>query len=101
MLRAASHHETKTCGGAHRRKHEPGRMRSFGGKSAGTGRRQMRTTIIKTAEPSAFVHLTAASGIGLSPFVLDPPAVLRATGHLRLVHSVSNDRSAAPQRRAS
>ena len=76
-------------------------MRSFGGKSAGTGRRQMRTTIIKTAEPSAFVHLTAASGIGVSPFVLDAPAIARATGHLRLVHSVSNDRSAEPQRRAS
>ena len=61
----------------------------------------MRTTVIRTAEPSAFVHLVAASGIGVSPFVLDAPAVARATGHLRLVHSVSNDRSAALQRRAS
>ena len=61
----------------------------------------MRTTVIRTAEPSAFVHLVAASGIGLSPFVLDAPAIVPASGHLRLVHSVSNDHTPAPQRRAS
>ena len=38
----------------------------------------MRTTIISTGEPERFAAVTAASGIGLSPFTLDAPYGRRA-----------------------
>lgn len=45
----------------------------------------MPATIIRTGEPSAFLPIVAASGIGLAPFVLDAPAPVRAAPFLRLV----------------
>jgi hypothetical protein len=40
----------------------------------------MRTTIIKTAQPVLFATMIAASGIALSPFVLEIPAMARGGG---------------------
>jgi hypothetical protein len=40
----------------------------------------MRTTIIKTAQPLVFAAIVAASGIALSPFVLEAPAMARGGG---------------------
>ena len=67
----------------------------------------MPATVIRTAEPSAFASVVAASGIGVSPFVLDAPAVLRSPPFLTLVsrERVVAQRSPLPQtpptRRAS
>jgi hypothetical protein len=61
----------------------------------------MRTTVISTAEPSAFVRMIAASGIGLSPFILDAAIAAQGPRHLRLVYSATNDSSEAARRRAS
>jgi hypothetical protein len=38
----------------------------------------VKTTIIRTSEPERFAAITAASGIGLSPFMLDAPYAKRA-----------------------
>jgi hypothetical protein len=38
----------------------------------------VKTTIISTSEPARFAAVTAASGIGLSPFMLDGPFAKRA-----------------------
>ena len=44
-------------------------------------------TIIRTSQPARFAAVTAASGIGLSPFRLDAPASIRAnTGFGKAVH---------------
>jgi hypothetical protein len=40
----------------------------------------MRTTIIKTAKPMLFATMVAASGIALSPFAFDVPAMARGGG---------------------
>jgi hypothetical protein len=61
----------------------------------------MKMTVIRTADPSAFVHMVGASGIGLSPFILDAPAAAQGPRHLRLVFSATNDSSEASRRRAS
>jgi hypothetical protein len=40
----------------------------------------MKTTIIKTAKPMLFATMVAASGIALSPFAFDVPAMARGGG---------------------
>jgi hypothetical protein len=50
------------------------------------GERVVKMTIIRTSRPARFAAVTAASGIGLSPFMLDAPVSARAnTGFHRPV----------------
>jgi hypothetical protein len=45
----------------------------------------VNTTVIRTSQPARFAAVTAASGIGLSPFRLDAPASTRTNAGFHAV----------------